>query len=99
MSGKNTHRGWLKNPTLARDGETIGGGFFIFRRGDGTKRIRPSQWPFEYATYEAAVEQALILASGNPGYSFDVVGVVYSAFVPAQVEALPPAEEQQAEAA
>lgn len=68
--------GWLKNPKQARPNETIGGGFFVFRRGDGTNRIRPSMWPFEYATKEAAEEQARILAKGQPGYVFDVVAVV-----------------------
>jgi hypothetical protein len=67
---------WLKNPKQARKGETIGGGFFVFRRGDGTNRIRPSMWPFEYASKEEAETQATALAMANPGYTFDVVQVV-----------------------
>jgi hypothetical protein len=79
MSGKNTNKhGWLRDPKKPREGETIGGGYFIFRRGDGTKRIRPSQWPFEYASFDAAREQAKALAAGNPGYAFDVVAVLAS---------------------
>lgn len=83
MSGKNTSKSaWLRNPKLPRTGETIGGGSFVFRRGDGTKRIRPSQWPFEYDSVEAAEEQAEKLAIANPGYRFDVVTVVASLEVP-----------------
>lgn len=70
--------GWLKNPKIARPGEAIGGGYFVFRRGDDTGRIRPANWPFEYATQEAAQAQANILASRNPGYRFDIVHVVAS---------------------
>lgn len=75
MSGKNHSKGgWLKNPKLPRPGEAIGGGFFVFRRGDGTHRIRPSMWPFEYATAAEAMEQATKLAADQPGYRFDVFG-------------------------
>lgn len=69
--------GWLKNPRSERDGEKIGGGFFVFRRGDDTGRIRPSQpWPFEHPTREAAEIQAGRLAAKYPGYRFDVLAVV-----------------------
>ncbi|MCW7544874.1 hypothetical protein N7I30_13785 [Aurantimonas litoralis] len=82
--GKRPRRtGWLKNPKLARKGETIGGGWFVFRRGDDTGRIRPAWWPFEYACREAAAKQALALAIANPGYRFDVVGVAESVCMPA----------------
>jgi hypothetical protein len=77
MSGRNlTKGGWLKNPKLPRHGETIGGGYFVFRRGDGTKRIRPSQWPFEYASFNEALEQAQKHAAEQPGYQFDIASVV-----------------------
>ncbi|MGB3833726.1 MAG: hypothetical protein WA975_17895 [Mesorhizobium sp.] len=76
MTGINKNGGWLKDPKKARKGEVIGGGYFVFRRGDGTNRIRPSQWPYEYGSQEAAEEQAKILAKANPGYRFDVVHVV-----------------------
>jgi hypothetical protein len=66
-------RGWLKNPKLPRTNEVIEGGYWVFRRGDGTKRIRPAQWPFEYGTQEAAMKQAAVLAEGNPGERFIVV--------------------------
>lgn len=80
MSGKNFRGMWLKDPRQARPGETIGGGHFVFRRGDGTKRIRPSMWPFEYATEAEAKAQAELLASTNPGFLFDVVKVVDTVF-------------------
>ncbi len=53
--------GWLKDARKARTAETIGGGFFIFRRGDGTGRIRPSMWPFEHGSQEQAEAEASAL--------------------------------------
>lgn len=47
-----------RNPKKARKGEVIGGGFFVFRRGDGTKRIRPSMWPFEHGSFASALAEA-----------------------------------------
>lgn len=101
MSGQNMSKGgWLKDPKKARKGETIGGGYFVFRRGKGTNRVHPSQWPFEYGSAAEAEEQARILAKGNPGYRFDVLHVV-SAFAEFEVaaEAQPVAEIERAEAA
>lgn len=86
MSGINTRGPWLKNPKLQRDGELICGGFFVFRRGDGTGRIRPSQWPFEYPTREAADAQAMVLAEKMPGYVFSVFQEI-GAFATAKTEA------------
>ncbi|SMC41484.1 hypothetical protein SAMN06297251_102105 [Fulvimarina manganoxydans] len=86
--GKRPRRtGWLKNPKVARKGETIGGGWFVFRRGNDTRRIRPSWWPFEYASREDAAVQAEKLAAENPGYRFDVVGVTDSFATAATVQA------------
>ncbi|MCI5073425.1 hypothetical protein [Oricola sp.] len=69
------HRGgWLKNPKMARNNETIGGGYWVFRRGDDTGRIRPSMWPFEYDSQGAAAEQAAKLAKEHPTEQFIVVG-------------------------
>lgn len=58
----------------ARNGEKIGGGFFIFRRHRKSGRIHPSPWPFEHADAESAVAQAKKLAIGNVGHEFIVVG-------------------------
>lgn len=82
MSGINKSKsGWLKDATQPRTGETIGGGYFVFRRGDGTNRIRPSQWPFEYGTEEAARAQAEALAAANPGFTFIVVHEIGNVFL------------------
>lgn len=78
MSGINTTGAWLKNPKKPRDGEVIGAGFFVFRRGRETGRIRPSQWPYEHPTREAAEAEAAKLAATMPGYTFDVLQVVAS---------------------
>lgn len=72
---KQNRGGWLKDARVARNGETIGGGFFVFRRGDCTGRIRPSMWPFEYGSLHAAEIEAKRLAAEMPGYRFDVVSV------------------------
>lgn len=75
-----TTRGpWLKDPRQPRKGETIGGGYFVFRRGERTNRIRPSQWPFEYDNEADALQQAAILAAQHPGYVFQVLSVVNAA--------------------
>jgi len=85
--GKRPRRtGWLKNPKLARKGETIGGGWFVFRRGDDTGRIRPAWWPFEYASQVEAAAEARRLATLSPGYRFDVVGVADSFSISAVVK-------------
>jgi len=47
-----------RNPKKARKGEVIGGGFFVFRRGDDTKRIRPSMWPYEHGSFSQALAEA-----------------------------------------
>lgn len=73
---------FLKTPRDPRKDEQIGGGYFVFRRGDGTGRIRPSQWPFEHPTICAAKREADKLAATQPGYQFDVVQVCYSAQQP-----------------
>lgn len=79
MSGKNINsHGWLKDPRQARENEEIGGGYFVFRRGERTRRIRPSQFPFEHATLKAAIEMARQHATEQPGFTFDVVQVVAS---------------------
>lgn len=70
---------FLKKPREARKDEVIGGGYFVFRRGEGTGRIRPSAWPFEHPTICAAKREADKLAKTQPGYQFDVVQVCYSA--------------------
>lgn len=67
---------FLRDPTKPRPGEVIGGGWFVFRRGGDTKRIRASNWPFEHGSFEAAAAEAKRLADKEPGKAFDVVQVV-----------------------
>lgn len=61
-----------------RKGEEIGGGWFVFRRGDSTNRIRPGFLPFEHPDQASAVQEAARLASNMPGYTFDILNVVAS---------------------
>lgn len=67
-------RGGLKDARIARKNEVIGAGFFIFRRGDSTGRIRPALWPYEYPSRERAFAQAQNLATQYPGGVFEVFG-------------------------
>lgn len=71
-------------PHMPRPGEVVGGGTFIFRRGDGTRRVRPSMWPYEHGSVESAKVEAERLARAFPGYRFDVFTLAASyAQVPA----------------
>jgi len=69
----------IRSPQKSRKGEEIGGGYFVFRRGKGTGRVRPSPWPFEHPTICSAKREADKLAAMQPGYQFDVLQVCYSA--------------------
>lgn len=74
---------WVKD---GRPNENIGSGFFVFRRGEWSGRIRPSKnFPFEHATLEAATAEAARLAASRPGSRFDVMGIVSSVAAPAPV--------------
>lgn len=84
--------GYLKDARKARVGEVIGGGFFVFRRGDSTNRIRPSMWPYEHGTLAEAHAQAETLAKDNPKEKFIVVSQV-SEVGPLQVEDTEPTKE------
>lgn len=44
----------LRKPNLPRKGESIGGGFIVYRRGSFTKRVKAVRFPFEYASMEEA---------------------------------------------
>lgn len=67
------NRHTLRNPKKTRKGEVIGGGWWVFRRGDGTGRIRVPMWPYEHPDAESAHKQAENLAVQNPGEKFVVV--------------------------
>ena len=56
-----------------RIGETIGGGFIIFRRGKRTGRVSVgSTLPFEHGTFEEAFEEATRLSALFPEETFCV---------------------------
>lgn len=69
----------MRNPAKSRPGEEIGGGFFVFRRGRRTGRIRPSWLAFEHPGLEAACAEADRLAMLHPGRAFVVVAQIYFA--------------------
>lgn len=57
-----------------RDNETIGGGFFVFRRGKKTGRVGVgSPLPFEHGTFESALKEARRLVSLFPEETFCVL--------------------------
>ena len=64
------------DPMKNRPGEKIGAGYFVFRRGERTNRIRPAGFPFEHETHEGAMAEARRLAAMFPGYTFQVFGIV-----------------------
>lgn len=57
-----------------RKGETIGGGFFVFRRGKKTGRVGcKTPWmPFEHPAKSAAIAEADRLGRRYPGETFEV---------------------------
>jgi len=68
-----------------RRGEKVGGGYFVFRRGRTTGRIKinPNKPPYEHASLDDATKEATRLAMENHGIDFVVfqqVGrIIYSA--------------------
>lgn len=63
---------FLSDARKTRPGEVIGGGFFVFRRGGNSGRVRCPEWPFEHPTREAADAEAERLRAKFPGERFDV---------------------------
>lgn len=63
-----------------RRDEVIGGGFFVFRRGDAG-RVRPGGLPYEHGTLEGAQAEAERLA-GLSGGSYEVFGAALAADEP-----------------
>lgn len=76
QKAKRTGPKWLKDARKPRDGEAIGGGYFVFRRGKRTDRIKASWFPFEHASEADAVKQAEKLAKNHPGEKFVVVAQI-----------------------
>jgi len=72
-----------------REGEKIGGGFFVFRRGKRTGRIawRNNPPAFEHPTRAAAEAEAMRLSLKYPGETFAVFQqVIALAFDPGEQE-------------
>lgn len=69
----------LTDPRMARDGERIGSGFIVFRRGKGSGRLRCPEYPFEHPSLAAAQAERDRLSSLHPGETFVV-------FAPAEGE-------------
>lgn len=76
---RNSQKGappYLADPRKERPEEKIGGGFFVFRRGGGTGRIRAPEYPFEHPTLAAADAEAARLAERFPREVFVVVAQI-----------------------
>jgi hypothetical protein len=67
---------YLRDGRDYREGENVGSGSIIFRRGRKTNRIHQSKFPFEHGNEYQAFEEMLRLASTN-------LGCVYQKFMPA----------------
>ena len=61
-----------------RSNEQLGGGHFVFRRGEHG-RIHPNPWPFEHASDEAAITEAARLAAATGG-TFEVYTRISTAY-------------------
>lgn len=71
MSEKSPER-WHK--ARVANGEVVGGGYFVFRRGETTGRIKinPAKLPFEHGTLESAQREANRLSLLHPGVTFSI---------------------------
>lgn len=79
---RNTRPGspsFLDDPRTARDGERIGSGFIVFRRGKGSGRLRCPEYPFEHPNLAAAQAERDRLSALHPGETF----IVFAAIRPA----------------
>lgn len=67
------------DPKKPRNGETIGGGYIVMRRGKKTGRVSiKSTLPFEYGSYDQAKTEAERLKKQNPKETFVVFGMMPS---------------------
>lgn len=71
MSEKSINR-W--HEARLKHGEAVGGGWFVFRRGRTTGRLKinPQRMPFEHGSRDKAEAEAARLAADHVGISFCV---------------------------
>lgn len=69
----------LDNPTLPRDGEEIGGGWFVVRRGRTTKRVKTVRWLFEHPSFDSAKKEIDRLREKHPDQTFQILSSVTEA--------------------
>lgn len=57
-----------------QSGDVVGGGFFVFRRGRTTGRVKidPQKMPFEYASIEDALYAAREQSRAHRGVTFSI---------------------------
>jgi hypothetical protein len=70
---------YLPDARVTRDGEQIGGGFFVFRRGRKIGRVQCPEWPYEHPDLASAHAEAERLRAKYPGERFDVFAFVQEA--------------------
>lgn len=66
----------LANPTLPREGEEIGGGWLVLRRGRTTKRLKTVRWVFEHPSFDSAKKEAQRLREAHPDQTFEILSRV-----------------------
>ncbi|WP_271025324.1 hypothetical protein [Rhizobium sp. RCAM05973] len=67
-----------KKHSRPRTNEQLGGGHFVFRRGDHG-RVHPNPWPFEHPSDDAAIAEAARLAAMTGG-TFEVYSRISIAY-------------------
>jgi len=77
---RNATQAFYQDKRNSRPGESIGGGFIVVRRGNGSGRLRMNEWPFEHGTYEDAEAEARRLSEQYPGKAFAVLQQVSPTF-------------------
>lgn len=63
-----------KKKSRPRRNEKVGGGHFVFRRGERNGRVTPSGYPFEHPNIDSARTEAERLQKQNGG-RYDVLSV------------------------
>ena len=84
-AGEREGFGIYKRPRTAdrpqqRKGEQIGGGWFVFRRGEKGGRVYITDMPYEHPNQKSAMDEADRLSKKHPGQKYQVFGggMIYS---------------------